>query len=509
MYHILRHRIALILLLVSVTFSCEPLKLEPEITNEHQTVSEKQLELLNGIYYLISEAHNEDYFYMLSRSDDVSVFSYLSDRCKLGSCNLETVIENFYQSMYRAIISANKLIDELDPETDGHLYGEVLFLKGYCYFKLSRLFYNPPYIDNYEVQYRVIYMDKPALYEKVENILLEAEQYLPVSAMNARVPGESPDKGTVSAFLAELYLSWAGYPVFDNDRYAMAAERAEQVISNHEDYGCSFAEDYADLWNASVENKEIIFGTYFNKNHGIINHIIQGKVTSVLNDSIYTFQSVFVPGIDFFFSFPENYRKQVSLRTGNYVKKRISQPGEGYIYQLQAVDSTTTYWDFANTVFYKKWLGGSPIDSSAVNQVPFKSDAPLSILRYTQTLLTWAESMARLNEADENVREVINMIRRRANHADIYTDSKWDVPPGLSNDELINLIIRERAWELCMEPEGRWFDVVRLELLDELDKNRNPIDQKITFNGQLSTDPYFLNNPEKDKWLIEEIQGQQ
>ncbi len=109
------------------------------------------------------------------------------------------------------------------------------------------------------------------------------------------IPGETPDRGTVSALLAELYLSWAGYPVFDNDKYALAADRAEDVIRNHELYGYAFEEDFGNLWNSSKQNHEIIFGTYFSKKNGITNRICQGKVTSVKSDSIYVYQGVYVP----------------------------------------------------------------------------------------------------------------------------------------------------------------------------------------------------------------------
>ena len=172
------------------------------------------------------------------------------------------------------------------------------------------------------------------------------------------------------------------------------------------------------------------------------------------------------------------------------------------------MDSTITYWDFATTVFYKKWLDESHIDSSALNENPVRTEIPLTLLRYTQTLLTWAEAETYLGDAGADVIDVINRIRRRANHVDIHTESDFDLPANTGRELGLNSIIRESAWELSMEPEGRWFDVVRLELLNELDKNRNPKDQKITFNDQLSTDPYFFKNPESDKWLIEEIRGE-
>lgn len=62
------------------------------------------------------------------------------------------------------------------------------------------------------------------------------------------------------------------------------------------------------------------------------------------------------------------------------------------------------------------------------------------------------------------------MVRRRANKADLKTISQFDLPPNLTNNQFIDSVINERAWEFCGEPEGRWFDVLRLEKVHLIEK---------------------------------------
>ena len=72
------------------------------------------------------------------------------------------------------------------------------------------------------------------------------------------------------------------------------------------------------------------------------------------------------------------------------------------------------------------------------------------------------------------------MIRRRANKADIHNPSEFDVQPGsLSAFDFANAVVNERSWELCHEFEGRWFDIIRLDLLDEIQEKRAKLDPEV------------------------------
>ncbi len=57
----LKYVILLILLTCLSSVSCEPLKTEPESLPVSGGRAEEHLKMVNGIYYLISEVHNQYY----------------------------------------------------------------------------------------------------------------------------------------------------------------------------------------------------------------------------------------------------------------------------------------------------------------------------------------------------------------------------------------------------------------------------------------------------------------
>jgi starch-binding outer membrane protein, SusD/RagB family len=125
------------------------------------------------------------------------------------------------------------------------------------------------------------------------------------------------------------------------------------------------------------------------------------------------------------------------------------------------------------------------------------------LLRYAQTLLTYAEAKARSGQLDDSAYEAVNIIRRRANKLDIHTPSDFDLPKGLSSEQFLDSVVWERAWELCFEPDGRWFDLVRLDLKDKLNNEyRYSFDVPTVVPQSLLTDDwYFYKIPQEDRWL--------
>lgn len=119
------------------------------------------------------------------------------------------------------------------------------------------------------------------------------------------------------------------------------------------------------------------------------------------------------------------------------------------------------------------------------------------IFRYAQTLLTFAEAKARSGLVDADAYEAINQIRRRAHKLDLHSPSEYDLTPGLSAEQFADSVVWERAWELCAEVEGRWFDLVRLEKVEDLPLLRNENDM-LDYPDMISKDFYFISIPESE-----------
>ena len=53
-----------------------------------------------------------------------------------------------------------------------------------------------------------------------------------------------------------------------------------------------------------------------------------------------------------------------------------------------------------------------------------------------------------------------------------------------------------------MEPEGRWFDIIRLDLKEEIETNRSGNNEHHEFPEEfISDDWYFVLIPIEDRWL--------
>jgi hypothetical protein len=90
------------------------------------------------------------------------------------------------------------------------------------------------------------------------------------------------------------------------------------------------------------------------------------------------------------------------------------------------------------------------------------------------------------------------MIRRRANHLDIHTPSAFDLQQGMSPETFADSVILERAWELAGEPEGRWFDLVRLEMVEDLPQLRNTTTGDFPDNNIITKKDYYFPIPKED-----------
>jgi len=98
--------------------------------------------------------------------------------------------------------------------------------------------------------------------------------------------------------------------------------------------------------------------------------------------------------------------------------------------------------------------------------------------------------------------ELVNQVRRRANHVDLYSPSEFDLPADLTTEQFIDSVVWERAWELAMETDGRWFDVIRLDLKNELKANRYINEEPTVIPDEYLTDDwYFYKIPQEDQWL--------
>lgn len=489
-------RYTLLALVLIVCISCEKLL---EVDDDRIGTIDNEVELseaIHGIYSLFSEVFADyDYHMVFVLADDINWTN------RTSGMDIENPSRSIYINLYKTVISSNNLILQEGEFEDfpqaQTCIGEAYFIRAMCYFYLVRLYGEIPLVRDIEVKWDNERATTAEIYASIENDLLHAIQSLPKNNESSRIPYVTPHRGSAKAMLAEVYLNMAGWPLKDTEKYEMAALYAGEVIDSSEHYQMALLEDMSTLWVLdNFENREKIFGVH-----------IPGRISTPRDEfcrseagfymgesyerhSICAQRSL-IPEINFYNAFPYSYRKKVSFHMGYYTPEVYSIDGEDYSwFRIVEINRTNKIEQIEDYIRYRKWLLNA-----------YHEPVAFYLYRYAHTLLTYAEAKARSNELDASAYEAANMIRRRANQVNIYESSPYDLPAELSPEAFADSIIQERAWEFCIEHEGRWFDLLRTEKLEEVLLARFMWEPEVSWLKSPIEANYFLDIPQEDIWL--------
>lgn len=363
-------------------------------------------------------------------------------------------IEKWWQDCYAGIAKTNLAIKKIpefkgvDKKIRSRLLGEARFMRALYYFYLVRIFGDLPKITEVQSNLADLYLSRSPVKEIYDEIiipdLIEAEKAaLPPKDETGRV-----SIGAVKTLLADVYLTYAGYPVQGGTPYYIESARKslEVITSNLYD----LYPEYADLRNPANNNKrEFIFQVQFalNKTH---NDMIPKVLPPKSDISAYSSEyGSLVPTKEFYESFCKDDKRAherqyfFSSYPGNPAKLPADSP------KLEKVD-------FGGFYIYKFF------DEDAIVNTA-KSNLNWTLYRYADLLLMYAEAQVEADgTANSQAMEALNQVRRRAKLPDFTNPDKaafrkavWD----------------ERYFELCFEGKI-WFDMVRTR------KIRNDFDGK-------------------------------
>ncbi len=311
-------------------------------------------------------------------------------------------------------------------------------------------------------------------YRQIEEDLLFAEENLFNIHPDANGPGaDRPNVGSAKALLARVYMDWAGFPVEDVSKYALAAEKSLEVIQGSGTFGFDLVSDFESLWSLSNQNNaEGVFIVEFNGEQQADRQDNRkyGPVGFSGDDGGWdeTFSE-----IKFWEDFPEGPRKDGTFRADledawpNYVN--ISQP------------------------VYTKIAG----PEGELNTSAFNTSRTDYYIRYSDVLLMFAEASSRAGQESPLSWEALNQVRRRA-----YPSGTPDLGPG--DGDLAEIAFDERKWEFAGE-WIRWYDLVRTKKVQEALSDRAPrttrnasgdlLEEENPITGSLETDNYFAPIP--------------
>lgn len=356
-------------------------------------------------------------------SDEGTVNGFHPEMAEFSEFSLtprNPVIAQVWSELYAAIHTANFAITHIPeaPISEGdatRLVAEARFMRALFYFDLVRMFGEVPLTreaitDGTQLQ-ALPRAPLDSLYKQIEADFTFATEELPEKGAAGR-----PGALVAVAFLAKVALAQKAYNrAFQLNRFVIQANVY------------SLVPDYADLFKvANNNNSEVLFAINFGPGDQapLTTRTLPGELTGALPWGLPTEE--LVAAFD-----PQDRRLQVSLLTSgqqSYVAK---------------------FWDVA----------------AEPGAGPTSNDLP--ILRYADVLLTHAEAINGLrNGSNSEALAAINAVRKRAR---FDGTEELNILPNLGSlnfEDFQTAILAERQRELAWEGH-RWFDLVRMEKLEE------------------------------------------
>ncbi|MEJ7558650.1 MAG: RagB/SusD family nutrient uptake outer membrane protein [Pedobacter sp.] len=372
----------------------------------------------------------------------------------------------WWGTFYGVIKSSNGILNNYmgsDISTEkkkAEVAGQAHFLRALSYFFLTRVWGEIPLILDNNIGYEKKKSGPAEIYAQILSDLEKAEAMLPDQWADKRRQNGvdlAPTKGSAKALLASVYLTMAGWPLKQTDKYALAAAKAKEVIDNKAKWGYDLLPNFADLWTmANRYNKETVFGCYYNVN-----------TATVLGENSNRLCITFAPEdeggfgvgygeINFFNNFPAGPRKDATYQYNYFLNNNPAN----------VVDYTQTLRK--HPCFIKQRDGENYV--WATHTIKGSNSRSVAVIRYADVLLTYAEAKAMSGVLDQSAYDAVNMVRKRAGLGNLAI--------GLSKEDFRDLVIAERGWEFAgAEPAARWFDLLRTETVAKANSNRNAIEE--------------------------------
>lgn len=454
--------------------------------NDPAAAKEHFEQMLHACYsvFTISEAtwKNNKHFFLNMISD------WLSDDCQKGGNGASDMPEMLDMRSWSAIPSpttvahystpwlvgylgagrANIVLDLLEQYKSNlstadynRIKGEALFIRGYFYFMLAKVFGSVPYFDKpitpdeYYNQPKVAPED---LYKLIEDDLTQAVDLVPEKSQWGNIwPGGRATKGAVRAILARVITMEIGFG-FNGKTWQDVYDQTKAIIDSKEyallpNYATIF-EDEGEMGSESVFEVPCadLGGNY-------------GSPGGNLEQRMVTFRpipgSVNLPTGGWGFSTPtqdlyDQFEPGDPRRACTIIQNGDAFMGETITTQVSDQDPTG-YW-------FRKYAGPDPSQNTG-------GAKNVRVVRYAEVLLTHAEACYHLNKEAEAL-QYLNVVRQRAQNSTYPKGSIVGEPDtygaqgtlgpitATSGQALLDAIKHERRVELAIEGQRTW-DLIR------------------------------------------------
>lgn len=481
--------IASLVLIFSMTGCNDFLDLKPqgaENSANYFNSAENGIYAVNGIYDMLQldegsgpdgqwMGHHHDFFVGDIISDDAEKGSndgdYGSLRELVGGNAKPSVDEskNFWIHGFWGVSRANYTLENLpkvtwDPALRDRLIGESLFLRGYFYWYLVRMYGGVPLFTTSVQPSEFGKTGRASLnecYARITEDLLGAIDLLPEKSQYAASEMGRATKGAARALLARVYMYQIGTDKDNKSTWQQVYDQTDAIIKSGE---YRLMSNYAKLLETENKNlEESVFEIQFgvgatDASPGSIGTNFYNFQGNRKDDSGWGFNN---PTIDLVKEF-ENGDPRLSCTVYGETYNNGILYGTKRKYERKEQGSD--------------WLsrkGALPV-KPALSKA---SDRNIKIIRYADVLLMHAEAASHLSGKEGEAIAKVNMVRQRARNSSFcmgYSEGKMDysagptntsgllpdLKPTLKGQELLEAIWHERRVELAME-QLRFYDLMR------------------------------------------------
>lgn len=441
--------------------------------NFYKTSSDLDLATI-GLYNNLNAAFNQsDGFAPLWGGDDLTVVRSGNKETWSDYDTFQPVSSNpgatyFWNSLYMTVKSCNALIGNYESATEASVEereqaaGQAYFIRSLSYFYLTRIWGPLPLITENEVNFDVELSQPEEVYTLIVNDLQKAEQLLPnVWEGKRRQNGIdiAPTKGSAKSILSLVYLNMAGWPLKQTGFYALAAEKAKEVIDNSGKWGYQL-EPFGNLFTEQgIYNHETVFGCYYNSlvTNSWGNNSGNARPLSFTPEEEGGWGDGYGE-IAFYNKFPPGPRKDATYQKEYYVNNDPSD--------VVSWENTIKQHPYINKYRYDQFY-----DPSIHYNNSWIDSRTVYLIRYSEVLLTYAEAQCMANSPTAEAYNAINEVKSRAGTAPLAA--------GLSREAFRDSVLVERGWEFAgVEPGGaRWFDLLRTETVAKANADRSPLEE--------------------------------
>jgi hypothetical protein len=491
-------KIISVLLIAFYAFACSEdfLKEDPkgQLTSDGFCKNKAELDMaLTAMYKALSQTnYSEESTALFCGADDLTTrpgsnkeklrdYDMFIQSKDANECNV-----NCWGYFYSLVSCANFIINNYELAVDetqevrDQAAGQAYCLRAWAYFMITRLWKDVPLVTTNVADENIAKTPTADVYKLIVEDLKKAEVMLPDTwSEGNREAGVAVTKGTAKSVLASVYLHMAGYPVNEASGYALAAQKAKEVLDNAGAYGYRLLDTYQELWLDNQKHDELVLGAFFNPSTDAPNY--RAPMMGQPGDDGEGWDEYFSE-VNFFLAFPAGPRKDATFQTKMMVSEGVFVPWDScamkhpYYMKMRYANGSNpdNLYDHYDNPYY--WS--------------YSSNRTAQIMRFAEVKLIYAEAQAMSASPDASAYKEINDVRRRAGLADLT--------PGLSQTAFRDSVVMERAWELAGPEQGqRWFDLVRLEWVEQANSNRHA--DELPLVNQPSKAYYFSTIPYNEK----------